>query len=206
MVINEFSNLNCGTRADIAIQHDQEIEAIEIKSARDSIKRLENQLKLYQKYFDRVTIIVDSSHFKHVYDMCQDQNAGIILYSQNTFVEKKRSRRKFIHNDVIRNFLLPSSLKGKDFKQSDTRQIFLRNIQQRYSQNRSAVETMLQRGFAIESDLEALNPYSSRRKSLIEHSNKNTQTWAKLIETFKGPTSHLLSVDLTESDSCVKPA
>lgn len=61
IVANEFRLGTSSVRADLAILADEFI-GIEIKSARDSLRRLIGQLEGYTRYFDRVILIVAEKH------------------------------------------------------------------------------------------------------------------------------------------------
>ena len=59
-------------RADVIMVTPQEICGIEIKSDNDTYTRLANQVKTYDKYFDRNTVVVGSKHATHVKDHVPD--------------------------------------------------------------------------------------------------------------------------------------
>jgi len=53
------------SRADIVLVLPRELCGIEIKSDADTFTRLENQVKDYNRYFDRNYLVVGSSHARH---------------------------------------------------------------------------------------------------------------------------------------------
>lgn len=52
-----------GTRADVVVLGDAELIGIEIKTERDSLRRLPSQLEAYSRYFDHVVVVAASCHF-----------------------------------------------------------------------------------------------------------------------------------------------
>lgn len=58
-----------GARADIAVLADSELIGLEIKTERDSLRRLPAQLAAYSQYFDRVVVIAASCHFAELAEM-----------------------------------------------------------------------------------------------------------------------------------------
>lgn len=52
-----------GTRADVAVLADAEFIGLEIKTERDSLRRLPSQLEAYARYFDHVIIVAAPCHF-----------------------------------------------------------------------------------------------------------------------------------------------
>ncbi len=51
-----------GTRADVAVLSDAEMIGLEIKTERDSLRRLPGQLEAYSRYFDHVVVVAAPCH------------------------------------------------------------------------------------------------------------------------------------------------
>jgi hypothetical protein len=51
-----------GARADVAVLSDQELIGLEIKTARDNLRRLPAQLAAYSRYFDHVVVVAAPCH------------------------------------------------------------------------------------------------------------------------------------------------
>jgi len=68
-IIEEFSCI--GARADIAVVNGR-LLGFEIKSARDSLERLESQVVGYNAVFDRVTLVADKKHIGRLPDYIPD--------------------------------------------------------------------------------------------------------------------------------------
>lgn len=58
-----------GTRADVAVLADAELIGLEIKTERDSLRRLPSQLEAYSQYFDHVVVVAASCHFAELAEM-----------------------------------------------------------------------------------------------------------------------------------------
>lgn len=58
-----------GTRADVAVLADAEMIGLEIKTERDSLRRLPSQIEAYSKYFDHVVVVAASCHFAELAEM-----------------------------------------------------------------------------------------------------------------------------------------
>lgn len=64
VVRDEFNGGTMNTRTDLAVFSEKSIIFVEIKSDRDTLIRLENQLFDYQRYADKVVLILDIKHKK----------------------------------------------------------------------------------------------------------------------------------------------
>lgn len=78
-VVNEFNVVKYrgGSRIDIAIIGNY-LHGIEIKSSKDNLKRLPNQIKSYKKVFGRLTVVVSPNHYGDVCNIVP-LSCGIIL-------------------------------------------------------------------------------------------------------------------------------
>lgn len=62
-IANELPVGSTGVRADLAFLN-RAFCGVEIKSNRDSLKRLERQLAIYKQYFDRTILLIGSKHLE----------------------------------------------------------------------------------------------------------------------------------------------
>jgi hypothetical protein len=58
-----------GTRADVAVLADAELIGLEIKTERDSLRRLPAQLEAYSRYFDHVVVVTAPCHFAELAEL-----------------------------------------------------------------------------------------------------------------------------------------
>jgi hypothetical protein len=68
VILDEFGICEGGNRVDIAVVNGA-LHGWEIKSERDTLARLPGQMEAYGRVFDTVTIVVASSHVRHVEEM-----------------------------------------------------------------------------------------------------------------------------------------
>lgn len=71
VLINEFTVDGSSRRADLVVANTR-LHAFEIKSSSDSLERLPGQLETYQRFFDKVTLVVAPCHEDKVLSMAQD--------------------------------------------------------------------------------------------------------------------------------------
>jgi hypothetical protein len=64
IVTAEFSLGRSGVRADLALLADNELIGIEIKTERDTLRRLPAQMNGYAKFFDHVVLVVAPCHLE----------------------------------------------------------------------------------------------------------------------------------------------
>ena len=83
-VINELDLMNA--RADIAVIDNKYFSGYEIKSDRDSLKRLPMQIQIYGYVFDKITIVVDESKLRKVSKIIPTF-WGIIVATRDVFGE-----------------------------------------------------------------------------------------------------------------------
>lgn len=84
---------------DIAVFSSTMNHAFEIKSAVDSLTRLNDQMRKYSMVFDYITIITQPSHYDKI-ELYAPKYVGIILVYDDGVIEKKRSP---IANPLIQN-------------------------------------------------------------------------------------------------------
>lgn len=90
VVLDEF-NISLGlVRVDIAIVNGV-LHGIEIKSERDTLKRLDNQLKEYNKFFEYITIVT-CEKFQEIILENTPNNHGVII--------AKRSKDKIVFKNI----------------------------------------------------------------------------------------------------------
>ncbi|MDP9139966.1 MAG: sce7726 family protein [Pseudomonadota bacterium] len=67
IVTPEFSLGSSGVRADLAV-FSAVTTGFEIKTAKDSLRRFESQMKAYSRYFDRTVAVVAPAHVRNISD------------------------------------------------------------------------------------------------------------------------------------------
>lgn len=77
VLTSEYRLQNTGVRADIAVLTNH-LTGVEIKSGKDSLKRLKQQMSVYKEYFDRVVLIVAP---RHLAGLSEADVVGVELWS-----------------------------------------------------------------------------------------------------------------------------
>lgn len=176
MVINEFTNLNCGVRADLALVSREEISAFEIKSEYDSIRRLERQVSIYRQYFDRVTLVVAPCHREEALQVAAKYGVGVWVCDHGRFKVVKRGQKKKIAPQTIRKALLPSVLKGSP----DPRGDLYKMLSKKYKARLSEID------LSSSSDIDkikSLNPNYIRRMEATGASQRLAESWLDLCKS-----------------------
>lgn len=68
-LINEFTIADYARRVDLALIKSNKLYAYEVKSASDTLIRLEGQVNTYLDYFDKVTVIAASKHIDKILEI-----------------------------------------------------------------------------------------------------------------------------------------
>ena len=82
MFIEEFGVCRGQGRIDLAVVNSS-LHGYEIKSDRDSLRRLDNQVELYSKVLDRATIVVGNRHLSDALAVVPDW-WGVLLFKSGT--------------------------------------------------------------------------------------------------------------------------
>lgn len=91
LMLDELGILNGATRIDIAVINGQ-IEGFELKSERDTLERLPSQRDLYNKVFDRISLVVAENHRKAAEVIIPDWWGLAVAISCKGSVEVVRER------------------------------------------------------------------------------------------------------------------
>lgn len=92
IISNELPLKRGGARADLAILTDKFI-GIEIKSNRDSLRRLNGQLNVFKNVFDEVLLVVGDRHLKNV-SAESSQNIELWVAQGNKLTLAKRANKQ----------------------------------------------------------------------------------------------------------------
>lgn len=121
IIANELPLGTTGVRADLAL-YSKCLTGVEIKSARDSLKRLERQLSTYRTHFDRTILVLDSKHWGDVLTL---DISGIELWIATGMALRRVQSGIVIQQTENQDALLSQNLK----KLSRTREIKNGNIE-----------------------------------------------------------------------------
>lgn len=97
-------------KADFVIVNGHSV-CYEIKTERDTLKRLPEQIKTFSKVFDRVYVVCSNSHLSNVFEMTPD-NIGIIELNQNGTLKEVKKALSNVEMDCD---LIISSLRKNEY-------------------------------------------------------------------------------------------
>ncbi|MGB3538755.1 MAG: sce7726 family protein [Mesorhizobium sp.] len=182
--INEFTNNNCGVRADLAVLNNQSLHAFEVKSDLDTCRRLSEQVRLYDLYFDRYVVVCTRKHLDNVTSIVRGTRSGVYLYEDGQLYVKRRGRHKLIANETILRSLLPSSLPKSN---QGARVLLSRSLTKRYGENLKVIERIKVDRSATDQDILDLNPHNVRKRAFRNHLKKSDEAWMALANSNHRP-------------------
>lgn len=89
LIVSEFLVKRSALRVDLLIGREGELTAFEVKSERDTLRRLEKQTVGYLRYFDRFVLVVHERHLVHARSIAPDR-AGLWVYGDDYIRELRR--------------------------------------------------------------------------------------------------------------------
>lgn len=113
-------------RVDLLLISASGLHALEIKSEKDSLSRLSEQVSEYTQTFDKTSVVLTRSHLQSAKSILP-RNVGIILIEDNNITEIrpanyiKRINKKYLATLLPKSVLL--QLLGTQYKKYDTFQI-----------------------------------------------------------------------------------
>lgn len=108
IVVNEFDVCRGSSRVDVAVINGQ-LHGYEIKSERDNLNRLPDQMESYNLVFDTMTIVVAKNHLEKVSEMVPKW-WGIQYVSGNPNKLKLRTKREASPNKHVDSFFIAQLL------------------------------------------------------------------------------------------------
>lgn len=93
-VFHELTIAGGHARADVVTINNSAITGYEIKSARDSFTRLENQIHYYSLSCDHTYLVIDRRHLTKLNTINIPPHIGIYTYSENNGITKIKSALK----------------------------------------------------------------------------------------------------------------
>jgi hypothetical protein len=95
---------NTGVRADL-VYLAKSFCGVEIKSDRDSLKRLERQLAIYRQYFDRTILVIGSKHWSPLQQLNLDLDKVELWVASGLSLRRERQgiteRKVDVHADLL---------------------------------------------------------------------------------------------------------
>jgi hypothetical protein len=114
IVTAEFSLGDSGVRADLAVFGD-ELIGLEIKTEKDTLRRLSSQMAAYSRYFHRAVAIVAPCHLRNLTEE-QLQTASLWTYdSRGVLTELHRGRVNHVDTATLEGVLTQAERRRFDF-------------------------------------------------------------------------------------------
>ncbi|OYQ85109.1 sce7726 family protein [Wohlfahrtiimonas chitiniclastica] len=109
LVIDEFNICQGESRADIVVINGL-IHGYEIKSKSDNLNRLPDQIMYYSMIMDKVTLVVDDSHYENAKEMLPNWWGIKVVSSDANNKLKIKSIRREKRNKSLNNFAIAQLL------------------------------------------------------------------------------------------------
>lgn len=174
-------------RVDIAALGDAFV-GVEIKSAKDSLKRLPSQIAAYTSYFERVVLAVADCHVQNLdwkalrsVEVWSVSESGLVrVVSQPTQMAECRSLRDLLTADQRRRYKL-------DGESSDQQcaEAFSREFRKRFGPTSQRFWELVAGRPVVASDLKMLSRYGERRANITAWSDAQAQEWGEWQELLK---------------------
>lgn len=204
-IVSEFVVDGWSRRADLLIANGK-LHAFEIKSASDSLTRLEGQLESYLQFFDKVTLVVSPRHEKKALGMVPtsvdvwrvgDQGEISIIRRGRTSKNNNRDTLiSMLHVTEMRALLRDAGISPlptlrndledlvRSFSISELRKAVLSSIKARYAKTTLAFWKKVASGEISAAHLEALSPYMAKRERARESGRlkeKTQKSWTAVL-------------------------
>lgn len=108
LVVSELTVGDFSRRVDLVVASPKELIAYEIKSASDNLNRLTGQINDYLKYFDKVIVVVDSSHINSTLKIAP-ANVGVWEFSKGKFIIRRRGIKSILKDKTALSSFLTTA-------------------------------------------------------------------------------------------------
>jgi len=189
VVANEYRVGSTSVRADMAFLG-SEFVGVEIKSERDSLKRIRSQVDAYSLYFDRVIVVVADRHLRHLdwkalraAEVWKVDRSGRVTVAaqQSQFAGTACLSTLLTHKQRVQNGLLNSPSPSEDH----VREVFEREFRKRFGST-SAKFWLNVEGRAVRAeDLATLSRFKDVRETIktweLERKTQH-QLWLQAVQ------------------------
>lgn len=192
IVANEYCLGETAVRVDLAVLS-KDFIGIEVKSERDSLRRLPHQISAYGQYFDRIVLAVAPAHvpnlnwkeLRAVEVWSISESGRVTVVSEPTALLEQRCRSELMTADQIRKHRLTAASTDGEIAEA-FRAEFLR----RFGQTSSEFWQSVQGRRIKRTDIETLSRFRGRRLSIAEWSQAQEDEWAvwsAQVQSLLGP-------------------
>jgi len=172
IVTSEFSLGSSGVRADLAIFAETSI-GIEIKTAKDTLRRLPSQMAAYARYFDHVIAVVAPNHVRNITES--------VLHGASLWTYGDDGQPVELHYGV-QNVVEPSSL-NDILTQAERRATgFNEAMRRRYGETSTAFWKAVARRAIKPEDLTILSRFAEAREQAKRFAAEQEQRWSQWLQ------------------------
>lgn len=175
-----------GARADLAVLSDAELIGLEIKTERDSLRRLPAQLAAYSKYFDRVIVVAAPCHFAELAEM--DLRGAWIWRSTNEGLEAVITGQKNLVSPLAYLDLMTRQEKKEVLTKGDAtlRQHYFDTFVSRYGQTSHKLWQSVAGRKIKAGDVRLLSRFNDRRTAVQLVAQERAERWQRWQSAYAG--------------------
>lgn len=173
---SEYRLQDTGVRADLAILTDQ-LVGVEIKSGKDSLKRLRQQMAVYVEYFDHVILVLAPKHLANL----KDEDIRLVELWSFDSARNFRMLKKGVSSDraAARFALLPERDRRRYAHLTD-RAAFDMIFRERFHQTSDQLWKSVGRSGRVPADsLKYLSRFREIRETHLEWQNDRERRWSE---------------------------
>jgi hypothetical protein len=182
ILANELPVGMTGVRADLAI-FAKNLTGVEIKSGRDSLKRLTHQLPVYRAYFDRTILVLESKHWGQTADL---DLSGVEIWIASGLTLRRVQPGALSKKTSNQVSLLPatatSRFKTFDPNARESELLFRKAFVERFKSTSEAFWFATQGRRIESSDLTLLSRFMEKRQQLTAMANDTKKARKEWLE------------------------
>lgn len=180
VVANEYCLGETAVRVDLAVLS-KDFIGVEVKSERDSLRRLPHQMAAYGKYFDHIILAVSPNHVPNlnwtelraaeVWSISEGGRVNVI--SEPTIFSNQSCRSGLMTADQSRRHRLTAASTEAEIEDA-----FRAEFERRFGQTSSTFWRSVKGRRITRTDIETLSRFKDRRRSISEWSQAQEDEWA----------------------------
>jgi len=171
VVTSEFSLGSSGVRADLAIFAETTI-GVEIKTARDTLRRLSSQMAAYSRYFDHSIAVVAPCHLRN---LTEDhlQDSSLWTYNDEGTLEVLRTGpRNVVEPNALTDVLTQTERRSLEFGTA---------MEQRYGETSATFWRSVSRRAIRPEDLSLLSRFAEAREQARRTAAERESRWSQWL-------------------------
>ncbi|BBB12513.1 sce7726 family protein [Sphingopyxis sp. FD7] len=175
-----------GTRADVAVLSDEELIGLEIKTERDSLRRLPSQIEAYARYFDHVVIVAAPCHFADLAEM--DLHGASVWRSTKDGLDPLISGQRNSVSPLAYLDLMTRQEKKEVVAKGDAtvREHYFDTFTRRYGQTSLALWRSVARRKIKPDDVRLLSRFNERRAAVQAVVQEREERWQRWQNAYAG--------------------